>query len=504
MSSTVVILGAGVIGLSTAHYLSERQPGSTIHLVDPSPELLASASGFAGGFLARDWFAPGAAAELGALSFAEHARLAEREGGREKWGYRRSTAVSVVRRERERARGRRGEGGDRVGGGESRKEEEEDERKEKEKKKKKKRGAGGGERVDVWCREGGSRADAAGAAAAAVGDEHEDGDVRAETEVKGPSWFRSADDGDEFNIEVISEENTVAQVNPLQLCQFLLSRALASGVHLHHPARALAIHLDMRNELSSVRIADTTSSTETDVPCTHLIIAAGAWSARVFRSLFPRSAYELPISSLAGHSLVVRSPRWTGTGTGDEEAGKGEEEEECHALFLTPQPGGHDGSSHHHTYTPEIFSRSDAEIYIAGLNSPAEPLPALPTDAKSQISRSAIARLRATAAELIVSSSSSGKEDDNDDDDIEVVREGLCFRPVRTDETSTTTPIVGRVPDEKLGEGVGTRAGEGGGVWVAAGHGPWGISLGLGTGKVMADMVQGRGAGIGVEGLRVV
>lgn len=70
----------------------------------------------------------------------------------------------------------------------------------------------------------------------------------------------------------------------------------------------------------------------------------------------------------------------------------------------------------------------------------------------------------------------------DEEDDLEILREGLCFRPV----AAKGTPIVGRVADGVLG--VKTT----GGVWIAAGHGPWGISLSLGTGKVMSEMVEGR------------
>ena len=91
--ATTVILGSGIIGLSTAYYLAEHQPGSSIHLVDASTELFSSASGFAGGFVAKDWFQP-AVASLGALSFREHQKLAEREEGRENWGYSRTVTVS--------------------------------------------------------------------------------------------------------------------------------------------------------------------------------------------------------------------------------------------------------------------------------------------------------------------------------------------------------------------------------------------------------------------------
>src|SRR5277367_4015945 len=92
---TIIILGAGIIGTSTAYYLSQTQAPSSIHLVEPSSTLFASASGFAGGFLAKDWFSPSVAA-VGALSFAEHKRLAEDFGGREKWGYMQSKAVSYT------------------------------------------------------------------------------------------------------------------------------------------------------------------------------------------------------------------------------------------------------------------------------------------------------------------------------------------------------------------------------------------------------------------------
>lgn len=92
MTSTV-ILGGGIIGLSTAYHLSKHQPGSTIHLVDSSPELFASASGFAGGFIAKDWFRDNAAS-LGELSFQEHKNLAEQHSGRENWGYSKSVTIS--------------------------------------------------------------------------------------------------------------------------------------------------------------------------------------------------------------------------------------------------------------------------------------------------------------------------------------------------------------------------------------------------------------------------
>lgn len=94
-TAQTTILGSGIIGLSTAYFLSLSPSTipSSIHLVDSSPILFASASGFAGGFLAEDWFAA-ECEELGRLSFRLHRELAERNGGRGKWGYMGSRGVS--------------------------------------------------------------------------------------------------------------------------------------------------------------------------------------------------------------------------------------------------------------------------------------------------------------------------------------------------------------------------------------------------------------------------
>ncbi|KAH6648759.1 FAD dependent oxidoreductase [Truncatella angustata] len=398
MSATVV-LGSGIIGVSTAYYLSKHQPPSSIHLVEPSPELFASASGYAGGFLAKDWF-QAASASLGALSFDEHRKLAEKGDGASRWGYTKSTSISLSP------------------------------------------GPKDGNRVDAWSREGTSRTEAAG------------GDRK---ECVAPPWLRR---GEGDTVDMIGEEGTVAQVDPLRLSQSLLSKCVGIGVHLHHPARATSVQTDMRNEVSSIRIEDATSGTETDVPCTTIIITAGAWSPQVFKTLFPTSNLNIPLSSLAGYSLVVKSPHWV----------KEHDEHGCHAIFMASQSG----------YSPEVFSRIGGHIYIAGLNSATEPLPPLATDSKGKISKSAIEQLLATAREVI----GQGEEEH----DLEIVKEGLCFRPV----TTSGLPIIGRIPDNALGAGMATRPGADGGVYLAAGHGPWGISLCLGTGKVLAEMVQGR------------
>jgi glycine/D-amino acid oxidase-like deaminating enzyme len=244
-------------------------------------------------------------------------------------------------------------------------------------------------------------------------------------------------------------------------------------VRLHHPARAISIHLDVQDALSSIRILDTKTQTESDIPCTKILIAAGAWSPHVFSTLFPTAKREIPISSLAGHSLLARAST-----PGEVLEG---EEKICHAVFVEDNAGVF-------SFAPELFERRSGEIYIAGLNDPYLPLPSLPTEAK--IDEKSAQTLKEVAKKLMSS---------EDGQDVELVRIGLCFRPIS--DRGSGVPILGSIPDADLG--ISTRDGSEGGVWLAAGHGPWGISLSLGTGKVMAEMIAGRTTSVDVRALRL-
>eukprot|EP00049_Salpingoeca_infusionum_P005902 m.98851 g.98851 ORF g.98851 m.98851 type:complete len:363 (-) comp13128_c0_seq5:164-1252(-) len=86
----VAIVGGGIIGVSTAYYLTLE--GHDVTVIEAT-EIAAAASGKAGGFLARDW-CRGPLDALAKLSFGLHASLAEEHGN--PWEYRPLTAISGV------------------------------------------------------------------------------------------------------------------------------------------------------------------------------------------------------------------------------------------------------------------------------------------------------------------------------------------------------------------------------------------------------------------------
>ncbi len=107
-------------------------------------------------------------------------------------------------------------------------------------------------------------------------------------------------------------------------------------------------------------------------------------------------------------------------------------------------------------------------IYLAGLNSSTYPLPKVAD--QRVIDKNSIETLKRTAGRLL------------GEGGFDVVREGVCWRPVG----GRGVPIVKEIEE---------------GVVVAAGHGAWGISGSLGTGWCVGEMVEGRDVREWVGGL---
>lgn len=94
---STVIIGGGVIGMSIAFYLTDRSSpnrAKDVHVIDSSATLFNGASGYAGGFLAKNWFSP-VTRSLGLLSFELHKQLAKDYDGANRWGYMPSMAYSL-------------------------------------------------------------------------------------------------------------------------------------------------------------------------------------------------------------------------------------------------------------------------------------------------------------------------------------------------------------------------------------------------------------------------
>ncbi|EXJ58189.1 hypothetical protein A1O7_05614 [Cladophialophora yegresii CBS 114405] len=442
---STIILGGGIIGLSTAYYLSlARSASSTsgdIHIIDSSATLFTSASGYAGGFVALDWFSR-PVASLGALSFRLHRELAEQHGGYRRWGYAGSHVYSLSEGDEGVEEASRGQGD--------------------------------------WIAEGTSRAQVAPLAS-------NPDPVNTPPTV----WTRRSG----WTFDTIGRPGDCAQVEPRELCEFLLEECQKRGVQVHLSTMATGVLTDDMGALKGLKLRTTNAGAgqpheqETQLQCENVVISAGAWTPRVFSTLFPQSKLRIPIEPLAGHSIVVKSPRYTTpyVDLAEKEGGTDKDKSMCYAIYCGPGPRW--------SFAPEAFARlarsGETEVWVGGLNDSTLPLPELSTDVKRMIDPQSIQDLRRTTVELTGLAKGGGQPNQ---DDLETVREGLCFRPI----SQRGTPHIGAID----GKDLGLRAGNSG-VYIASGHGPWGISLSLGTGKVMSEMLMGQKPGADVRGLRV-
>ena len=208
------------------------------------------------------------------------------------------------------------------------------------------------------------------------------------------------------------------------------------------------------------------------VPCDNLIVTSGPWTSSVLKSLLPDEppASFPAIGSLSGASIVLRSKRWQ-----PPEA----DESQLNALFLSKPMEG---------FTPEAFSRVGGEIYLAGINDTSIPPPSPST--YSLPPTDSVDRLINVAKSLCDSDPTKASGNDTD---FEVISRGLCFRPT----TPKGTPVIGQIP-LRGGGSYGKRFR----LWVGSGHGPWGISMSLGTGMVLSQMVLGRKTSVDVTELQ--
>lgn len=246
-----------------------------------------------------------------------------------------------------------------------------------------------------------------------------------------PTWLRSPE-----KFSLVADEETTAQVHPYLFTRTIFQECLKLGVK-HVQGRASS----WDRKQGVLTIQGQTNEASSAIPATTLIITAGPWSGRVAKELV---GIDVPISYLPGHSLILQSPT-------------SQAHNQAHSAFVDIQNNGKGSLVKDITRTPEIFLRPDGTIYVAGENT-GKPLPDGTKEADDLIDPEAIEKLRQAVRVLGI----AGVE----------VQEQLCYRPL----TRRGVPIIGKLQDE---------------VYIATGHGPWGISLGPGTGKVLCEVILG-------------
>lgn len=266
-----------------------------------------------------------------------------------------------------------------------------------------------------------------------------------------------------------------------------------------------------KKSLELARVAEG-ASTPHSLPFDRLLIACGPWSAAVCETL---KLPPLPLTNLPGHSLLIRPARSSTAGANtinlpseavfagiDGSVGGVHASTSGLARGLTDEE-----KAEGYTRSPELFVRRTRRgearelIYVAGENSIPEMLvrggstaaagagvslavPPLPNrlpqsvdEVRDLLDERLIGRLKRAAGAV----SPLLKEENG----ATIERQQFCYRPISSDREPILGPL--QAPD----------------VFVATGHGPWGICLSAGTGRVMAEFLLDRPLSADVRGLSV-
>ncbi|CAO1614148.1 unnamed protein product [Parajaminaea phylloscopi] len=414
----VVIVGGGIMGVCSAFALTRTEEylqGQVRVTVVEEGDICGGASGKAAGFLARDWHEP-PTESLGKFSFDLYERLAEEFSGKEAFGYRKVKSYAVDLKDPSERQS----------------------------------GAGTADYIPPP-----TRALPAETHWLSLPEDFKQGSFAWNKDGDGHPTALSWLNKDAISsVRMLSDEGTTAQLYPHDFCHRLWSECLKAGVQrVKGRAEKTTQRGDGTVERLFVRLADSSSNEAATVPVDQLVLAAGPWTGKLAKELFPTTTAKVPvpITELPGHSIIYKAPHTL----------------PAEAVFITMREADA-------TTGPECFTRPDGTIYIAGENTGA-PLPPGIKAVDGGKDESILDKVRRAvsvlAPSLVATPSADGVSAAPEDN----VKTQLCYRPIST----RGSPILGRLPGADN-------------VIICSGMGPWGIALGAGSGQVVAELVLGR------------
>jgi glycine/D-amino acid oxidase-like deaminating enzyme len=248
----IVIIGGGIIGCTSAYYLTRHpqfDPSKhTITLLEAS-SIAGGASGKAGGLLGL-WAYP---SSLVPLSYRLHKELADEHGGAERWGYRAVHCAQV----------------DCIG-----------------------------KKAEKVTSNGGPKQENANISLQKRTKEAL-GKLRAAGVSKELDWI----DPDALRLyDEMGTPATTAQVHPFQFTTAMAELAREAGVTIktNSPVDKINYNEDGK-AVASVTYTDTESKQQHTLPTTSIVLAAGPWTQRLLPSA--------PIDALRAHSVVIKPSR---------------------------------------------------------------------------------------------------------------------------------------------------------------------------------------------------
>ncbi|KAL8745703.1 MAG: hypothetical protein Q9184_007839 [Pyrenodesmia sp. 2 TL-2023] len=236
--------------------------------------------------------------------------------------------------------------------------------------------------------------------------------------------------------------------NPVTLGAWLHEQCSHYGVEFRMNSQAVAADLSSTDEILSIDVIHDNKTSST-LRCDSLILATGPWTPALFKTLFPGSAVTFEPVISAGEWFVFENP-------------------ETHSSVIAA------------TYFDDIVGeklefagRNDHTIWATGAKSDIGTVPNI--GEVPEPNASSLARLKAYS-DIFLKHPQGG---------LRVINQGRSYRPANEKQL----PIIAGIPSSMLSTN-GSRAGKSS-VYINSGHGSYGVTLGMGSGKIMSQLVLG-------------
>ncbi|KAE9965513.1 hypothetical protein BLS_007597 [Venturia inaequalis] len=324
-SKNIVIIGGGIIGSTSAYYLTRHphfNPSTTTITLLEATQIAGGASGKAGGLLAL-WAYP---SSIVPLSFRLHRELAVEHGGTQRWGYRSVGCGSIEARGKslrapsvKGARDRPTDEKDGISANES----------------------GLGDHVSLKKRSE---------------------EARGTSKAKGvPTDLDWIDEDSVGGYEEMSEPGHTAQVHPYLFTKSMVQLAEEKGVEVVYGSATSINTTKDGGEVESVSYTSKADGSQQTLPATHVVLSAGPWT----RQIWPQA----PITATRAHSVTIRPSRPVSPYTLFTSITL---PKDFYKFSSTPT---RKLAKHGSTVTPEIYARPNNEVYACGDGDTTIPLP---------------------------------------------------------------------------------------------------------------------------------
>ncbi|KAI1115079.1 hypothetical protein F5Y14DRAFT_440819 [Nemania sp. NC0429] len=273
-----------------------------------------------------------------------------------------------------------------------------------------------------------------------------------------PDWVKSEPNWD-VDTNVLGART--ATVNPIGLGRWLSERCRSMGVEIEVGTEVVDVRLSANNCVQAVTCVKD-DETAITIHCTELLLACGAWTPDVFGKLFPSSSLKLQWTTDAGDWASWKNPCPT------------TESSTAYVSFANLVGD-----------KLEFAGRNDGTIWACGRRNLTADLPA-PGHRQDPDERM-ISDLVSYAQKWVnLNCDCLGSHDH----DIQLVAQGRAFRPA----TKSGLPIFDEFPSVALTErssSISRVKGSPSGVFICWGHGSYGLTLGMGSGRVMSQLMLG-------------